>query len=684
MQKSKTFKRLLAAVLSAALMLAAIPFSATAETTKDTIVFGSYVWDVLKAEADGDLILITKDIVTKVPFYSTTPTASNPISYATGSINSYLNDGESSFYATAFNADEKAAIAPSTLSYIYYDATANAKTTGTLEAYVIIPNEAMATEYELGIANFEGKATQYWLADATAASATLKQVRVITVGGKPGNLTVATNKIAHGLRPMITLKAGNYAQFPAVDGVSFTINDNAATYYATTSDVAFKVVVDTENYEADNMQVTLGGEALTAADGVYTIPAGSTAPVAVTGLTAQPADFTAYNEALAQAGEVDRELCETADLDAALAIDVSACTKFEQAKVDAATAAILDAIANLKYKPADTAAYLEAVKETRRILANEPVQITDTLTASIYNLDATANEIGDDFRNAMNDALIAYEDGRDITPISTYTIDKQAEVDAATAVLEDLNARVPFMRADTSAWSATLGNIRNLSPLRYANAGKLIAEANAIAAETDYAALNPDILQQADVDAATAKLKEIYAKAEIIPADFSSLDAVLAIANTYVKENYYTEEEMAGAGDAWNNFEKARDAAKALNREDNAIFADHQKNIDSAVSTLINAMEKLPAFERLTDEEVKYINPTKDFFTEIMNFFGMISGLLVAIAGILPLLFFPPEEGGLVLYDVFALIGDEDLLAFVEKLGIKPAPEEPAPEEPAE
>jgi hypothetical protein len=77
--------------------------------------------------------------------------------------------------------------------------------------------------------------------------------------------------------------------------------------------------------------------------------------------------------------------------------------------------------------------------------------------------------------------------------------------------------------------------------------------------------------------------------------------------------------------------------------------------------------------------EEDFINPTKDFFTKIMDFFGMVSGLLVALAGLLPLVI----VGELVLYDVFVMIGDEDLLAFVEKIGIKPPeeePVEPAPE----
>lgn len=668
MQKSKSFKRLLAVVIAVAMVLTAIPFSATAETaTKDTIVFGSYVWDVIKTEDDGDIVIITKDVLAKAKFNNKAP-----MNFATSTLYTTLN---TDFYG-AFTDAEKAAITPTTITYDYWDATANKKVTGaTLSANVVVPDVAMAPS--LGNANLAGTetATPYFLASARANTKTDAVVSII----KNGNVSNASGTVATtGYRPVITLKAGSFAKFPAVDGVSFTVNDNAVTYYATTSAVTFKAVVDTDNYSADNMAVTLDGNALVATDGTYTLAAGSKGTLAVTGLSAQPADFTAYNEALAQAGEVDKALYETADLDAALAVDVSACTKLEQAKVDEATAAILDAIANLKYKPADTAAYLEAVAETRRILANEPVEITPTLSKPIYNLNAQANEIGDNFNNLMRQSLNTYED-RTSTPVSGYTIDKQAEVDEATAVLEDLNARVPLMRTDTSAWSATLNSIKNLSPVRYANAAKLIAEANAVVAENDYAALNLDIMHQAEVDASTDKLRAIFAKAEIIPADFTSLDAVLEIANTYVKEDYYTEEEMAGAQEAWDKFVAQRDAAIALSRESNTTFADHQGNINDAAVALVRTMEALAPFERLTEMEEEFINPTKDFFTEIMNFFGMINGLLVALAGLLPLVII----GELVLYDVFVMIGDEDLLAFVEKIGIKPAPEEPAPEEPA-
>lgn len=670
MQKSKSFKRLLAVVIAVAMVLTAIPFSVTAEeVTKDTIVFGGISWDILTKEADGDLVLVTTDVLAKAAF-----NAKAPMNFATSSLYTTLN---TTFYAT-FSDTEKAAITPTTITYDYWDATAKAKVTGaTLSANVVVPDATMAAS--LGKANLAGTttATQYFLASARAKDAKDAVVNVITKGGTASSAS-GTSKTASGYRAVITLKSGNYAQFPAVDGVTYTVNDKAVTYYATTSATSFKVVVDEANYAADELAVALGTEALTATDGVYTIPAGSAAELSLSGVKAQPADFTAYDAAVAQAKEVDADLFDTADLDAALAVDVSACTKLEQAKVDEAAAAILDAIANLKYKPADTAAYLKALAELRVVYANEPVQITETLTAKLYNLDAAANEIGDSFNIVIKKLLNNYED-RTNTPISGYTIDKQADVDAATAEIEDIIARVPLMRASTAAWSKALNDIKNLSPSRYSNAAELIAEANALAAENNYIALNLDITHQDEIDAATAELKAIYAKAEVISSDFSALDAAIEKANTYLAENFYTEEEMVGAGAAWEDFVKQLEAAKSLDRTLFTTYADHQGTIDNYTVALVKSMENLVPFERLTDMEEDFINPTKDFFTKIMDFFGMVSGLLVALAGLLPLVI----VGELVLYDVFVMIGDEDLLAFVEKIGIKPPeeePVEPAPE----
>ena len=74
-----------------------------------------------------------------------------------------------------------------------------------------------------------------------------------------------------------------------------------------------------------------------------------------TGVTANkvaPADYTAYNQAVAEANAIDRALYQDLTaLDAALSVDVSGKNITEQTEVDAQTKAILEAIANLKEKP---------------------------------------------------------------------------------------------------------------------------------------------------------------------------------------------------------------------------------------------------------------------------------------------------------------------------------------------
>ena len=176
MQKSKSFKRLLAVVIAVAMVLTAIPFSVTAEeVTKDTIVFGGISWDVLTKEADGDLVLVSTDVLAKAKFNTKAP-----MNFATSTLYTTLN---TTFYNT-FSDAEKAAIAPTTITYDYWDATAKAKVTGaTLSANVVVPDATMAAS--LGKANLAGTttATAYYLASARANNATDAVVNVITKGG---------------------------------------------------------------------------------------------------------------------------------------------------------------------------------------------------------------------------------------------------------------------------------------------------------------------------------------------------------------------------------------------------------------------------------------------------------------------------------------------------------------------
>lgn len=88
-----------------------------------------------------------------------------------------------------------------------------------------------------------------------------------------------------------------------------------------------------------------------------------------------PADYTAYNEAVKKADELNKEIyVSTSELDNALSVDVSNRYSCEQNFVDKQTKAIYDAIANLKLKKIETVDVYAS--ETKLTLFDETKIIT--------------------------------------------------------------------------------------------------------------------------------------------------------------------------------------------------------------------------------------------------------------------------------------------------------------------
>lgn len=89
---------------------------------------------------------------------------------------------------------------------------------------------------------------------------------------------------------------------------------------------------------------------------------------ALNSLVFKPADYTEYNKAVEQAKALDRSLYEDLTvLDETLAVDMSGKNITEQAEVDAQTQAILTAIENLVFKPADYTEYNKAVEQAKAL-----------------------------------------------------------------------------------------------------------------------------------------------------------------------------------------------------------------------------------------------------------------------------------------------------------------------------
>ena len=126
---------------------------------------------------------------------------------------------------------------------------------------------------------------------------------------------------------------------------------------------------------------------------------------ALNSLVFKPADYTEYNKAVEQAKALDRSLYEDLTvLDETLAVDMSGKNITEQAEVDAQTQAILTAIENLVFKPADYTEYNKAVEQAK------------ALNRDLYE-DLTV----------LDKALAVDVSGKNIT--------EQAEVDAQTQTI---------------------------------------------------------------------------------------------------------------------------------------------------------------------------------------------------------------------------------------------------------
>lgn len=97
-----------------------------------------------------------------------------------------------------------------------------------------------------------------------------------------------------------------------------------------------------------------------------------------------PADYTAYNEAVRTANEIDREIYENIILlDSALEVDVSGRFSCEQEFVDSQTAAILDAIQKLKLKSVKSV-NLSASKTNLGIFETAQIDIATFPADGIY------------------------------------------------------------------------------------------------------------------------------------------------------------------------------------------------------------------------------------------------------------------------------------------------------------
>lgn len=659
MQTKITAKRLLAVVMAVLMMLAAIPFTAfAADEAADYFVIGAYNnaplrWQVIKTNADGSMMLISETVIAKVKFGGK--------DFATSTMYTTLND---TFYNAAFSEAEKAALADMTITYTDStgsDATATGK--------VMLPTKADVEAYGLTKAILLGgtAATAYWLADWSKSTA----ICTVTTAGKVGQ--AANTNTATGYRPVITVKADSVVALTAAEGISYTSADDQAVTYALVGST-FKVVLD-PNYSESAITVKANGAVLTAADGVYTATA---SPITVEGIVANAADYTAYNEAVASANELveDDYTAESwAALKEALAADVADLTFADQAKVDEAAKAITDAITALKAAPADFTAYDAAVTQAQYIVDNP----------TIFDHSAT-NENDRYLVNIVKNAL------NKVDTVKAYTKLEQDLVDAATAELVEACDKVPYMNAIITAWTQCIKDAQTITKDKYEAdyvdaVQAIVAE---VVAEHNYETDKVTALYQADVDAATKRMRDVignqvYMDSKLLKADFSALDAALERAATYAEENYYKDEDVSrqeeiGGTDAWNQFANMKIEAErvAASKANNPTKLSYQKDVDEAAANLVAAMDDLDQYVKL-DKWDRFVKDVKYFFSDIKYELEGFVALMKTVFSLLGMLF----RGEIDLYGLVEMLGvDQEVLDFLISIGITPKdyiePEVPA------
>ena len=619
MQTKLTAKRIFAAVMTVIMMLTFIPFSAfAADEAPEYVMVGTYNnaplrWQVLKTNADGSKLLIyedaLKDGTSAVKFNTSTTT----LDFAASTLYTLLNE---TFYDAAFSTAEKAAIVNTTITY-----KSKTDDAATATGKVVIPTVADVEAYGLTKASAE-----YWLADWSATTTMASMKTTGTVGKKAANQTAA-------FRPVITVKGDQFATLTATEGVSYTsVNDKAITLALVGS--SFKVVLDA-NYSESVITVKANGTAVEAVDGVYTVTA---SPITVEGVVANPADYTAYDEAVAAAKALVKEDYseETwAAVEEALAADVADLTFVDQDKVDAAAQAINAAVAALKPAPADFTAYNKALEGAQYCLDNP----------NLFNLDATAEGYLN-YKTKFTQAINASAN------ILKYTKDKQAEVDAAAEALQAFVDAVPYKSATITAWKKCIEDAAKITEDKYE--AEYVAAVKAIVAEVvaehDYEANPVTALYQADVDAAAKRMRDVigdqvYIDSQLLKADFSALDAALARAATYAEENYYKDEDVERAEEkggtaAWEQFAgmKAEAERVAATKENNPSKIAAQKGIDEATENLIKAMDELDAFIKLEGWD-RFVKDVQFFFADVKYTFEGMIDLMKTIGGLLGMLF---------------------------------------------
>lgn len=268
---------------------------------------------------------------------------------------------------------------------------------------------------------------------------------------------------------------------------------------------------------------------------------------AIDALVYKGADYSEYHLAVVQATSLNEsDYVDFTAVKEALGVDVSGLNITQQAKVDAQTAAIREAVSKLVYKRADYTAYNDAVK------------LAGTLNGANYsNFDIVLK------------ALAVDVIGLDIT--------KQGVVDAQTAAILEAIDKLEYKGANYTAYHEAVARASVLIESNYVDFSAVKA-----ALAVDVSGLN--ITQQETVDAQTAAIYGAMEKLVYRGADYSAYTDAVNQANRLNRSDYV---DFA-----------AVDAALAV--DVSGLDITNQATVDAQTAAILKAIDSLVPLQKVT------------------------------------------------------------------------------------
>ena len=300
---------------------------------------------------------------------------------------------------------------------------------------------------------------------------------------------------------------------------------------------------------------------------------------AIDNLQAKPADYTAlktaFDAAKAKVTEQNNfasanggKKYYTTDTFSALQTAIAAVpvkynkvledkTIFEQADVDALTAALNAAIEGLQINGADFTALVAALGTVpaEEDLENEELYVPETVipvNVAVINAQAALDSQAD------------------------YTIADQADIDALTQAVIDAVNGLKYQPANYAALIARLAEVpADLTIYTADSVAALNAAIAAIPMENGAVKQDKTVLQQADVDAMYTALDNAIKGLTEDFADYTTVDEAIAAANAKTATGYYTDDSVAAVTTAINAVVRGK-------------YAKDQADVD-AMAAAINA-----------------------------------------------------------------------------------------------